>query len=86
MDEHRLHDQGKSFVVKDGATLLSIKDLYGHLSTISDEHFRHHVNEHKNDFAIWVEDAHADKFLAAELRRSPSKDEMRKVLFIAMFR
>jgi 3-deoxy-D-manno-octulosonate 8-phosphate phosphatase KdsC-like HAD superfamily phosphatase len=86
MDEHKLKDKAKTFIVKDGTALESIKDLYGHLSIITEEHFRHHVNEQKNDFAIWIEDAHGDKFLAAAVRQSPTKEGMRKVMFIAMFR
>ena len=85
MDEHKLKDKKKAFIVKDGTTLQSVKDLYGHLAIISDEHFKHHVNEKKNDFAVWIEDVHGDKFIAAAVRRARSKEEVRKAVFIALF-
>ena len=66
--------------------LNSIKDLYGALSAISDEHFRHHVDDQKNDFAAWIEHAHGDKFLAAAMRQTKHKHEMQKIVFMAMFK
>jgi hypothetical protein len=86
MDEHKLHDKDKAFIVKDGTKLHSIKDLYGHLAIIADDAFTHHVSEEKNDFASWIEHAHQDKFLAQAIRRGATKEEMRKTIFIAMFR
>jgi hypothetical protein len=86
MDEHRLHDKKEDFTLKGGTTLHSLKDLYGALSTMSEEEFTHHVNEHKNDFASWIEHSHGDKFLAQQLRQAQSKEEMQKAIFISMFR
>jgi len=86
MDEHKLHDNAKAFVVKDGAHLHSLKDLYGHLNTITDAHFNHHVNAERNDFADWVEHALGDKFLAMAMRQTRTKDDMRKAVFISMFK
>jgi hypothetical protein len=86
MDERKVKDKNKDFVVKDGTTLHSVKDLYGHLSVIKDEDFAHHVNEQRNDFAGWVETAVGDKFLAAAMRRAHDKSEMQRTLFMAMFR
>jgi hypothetical protein len=85
MDERKA-DAGKDFVLKDGTKLHSLKDLYGHLSTITDADFRHHVNEQKNDFASWVEHAHGDKYLAQSLRQAKSKEEIQKIIFIALFK
>jgi hypothetical protein len=86
MDEHRLHGKDHDFVTKGGATLHSLKDLYGVLSTMPEEEFAHHVTEGKNDFAAWVEHSHGDKFLAQQLRQAKSKEEMQKAIFISMFR
>jgi hypothetical protein len=83
MDERKVKDV---FVLKDGTKLHSLKDLYGHLSTISEEDFSHHVNEQKNDFAAWIEHTHRDKFLAQSIRQAKSKEEMQKQIFISMFR
>jgi hypothetical protein len=84
MDTRKIAKE-KAFIVNDGTTLYSIKDLYGHLSVIKDADFSHHVGEGKNDFAVWIEDAHGDKFLAAAVRRAKDKSEMQKALFVAMF-
>jgi hypothetical protein len=86
MDEHRLHGYNEDFITKDGAKLHSLKDLYGHLSVMPEEEFRHHVNEHKNDFAAWVEHSHGDKFLAQAVRQAKTKEEVQKAIFIALFR
>lgn len=86
MDTHKLKDKSQAFVLKDGTSLHSLKDLYGHLSTISDEDFKHHVNEQKNDFASWVEHSHNDKFLAQHMRQTISRQDMQKAVFMAMFK
>jgi hypothetical protein len=86
MDKHRLKDEKEDFTLRDGTKLHSLKDLYGYLSTMSDADFSHHVTEHKNDFASWVEHSHKDKSLAQALRHAKSKEEMQKAIFIAMFR
>jgi hypothetical protein len=85
MDEHKIAKE-KAFVVRDGTTLHSLKDLYGHLAVIKDEDFRHHVNEQKNDFAAWIEHVHGDRFLAASARRANTKEELQRTIFISMFR
>jgi hypothetical protein len=86
MDERRIENANFAFQTRDGARLESVKDLYGHLSAITDEAFAHHVQEGKNDFASWVEHAHNDKFLAAAIRRAKTKEEMRKMIFVGLFR
>jgi hypothetical protein len=86
MDEHHIKDKSKAFVTRSGTQLHSLKDLYGHLSTISDEEYSHHVNAERNDFASWVEHVHGDRFLAQAMRRARSKEELQKAVFISMFR
>ena len=85
MDPHHLQDKSKAFVTKQGTRLESVKDLYGHLAIITDEEFAHHVTIERNDFALWVENVHGDKFLAATMRRHTKKEELRKAIFIALF-
>lgn len=84
MDERKVQNQ--DFITRDGTKLASLKDLYGHLSAMSEDEFRHHVHEQRNDFASWVEHSHGDKFLAQSLRQSKSKEDMQKMIFIALFR
>ena len=86
MDTHKLKDDSKEFVLKNGTKLNSLKDLYGALSIISDDDFSHHVNETKNDFAIWIEHAHGEKFLAAAMRQTKHRHDLQKVVFMALFK
>jgi hypothetical protein len=86
MDTHKLKDEHHDFVLKNGTKLHSLKDLYGELSTMTDDTFNHHVSEIKNDFASWIEHSHEDKSLAYTLRHAKTRDEMRKAIFMAMFK
>lgn len=85
MDERKITDENQAFILE-GTRLHSLKDLYGALSDMSEDKFRHHVNERKNDFATWVEHTHGDKHLAQQMRQAESKEHMQKMMFIAMFR
>jgi hypothetical protein len=85
MDTHKIKDASKSFVTKSGLHLHSLKDLYGQLSVMTEEEYRHHVTEQKNDFAAWVEHSHDDKFLAQKLRQAKTKEDAQKTVFMGMF-
>lgn len=63
------------FVLKGGEKLKSIKELASALEGMSEDVFRHHVTEVKNDFAKWVEDIFDEKKLAEEMRVVRSKME-----------
>lgn len=62
------------------------EELYAALDGMTDSDFSKHVTKERNDFASWVEHELGDKFLAASMRRATNKEEMRKTLFVAMFR
>jgi len=55
------------FVLGNGGVLKDIKELAECIDHLSDDEFRHHVNEQKNDFANWVRDVFDEKILADEL-------------------
>ena len=74
----------RSFKVKDGTVLHNLQELYDHLAVINDFDFKHHFEN--DDFADWVEHGLNDKFLAASMRRATTKEELRKAIFVAMFR
>lgn len=57
------------FVLANGQKLKDLKELTEALEKIPDEVFRHHVNETKNDFSIWVKDILKEDFLADELKK-----------------
>ena len=63
------------FVVADGKKLKNIIELADALEIMSEEIFRHHVNEAKNDFAAWVKDVFYDHSLAEDLSRAKNRLE-----------
>ena len=63
------------FVVADGKKLKNIIELADALETMSEEIFRHHVNEFKNDFGAWVKDVFYDHSLAEDIYRAKNRFE-----------
>ena len=63
------------FVVADGRKLKNIIELADALETMSEEIFRHHVNEARNDFSTWVKDVFYDHSLAEDISRAKNRLE-----------
>ena len=63
------------FVVADGRKLKNIIELADALETMSEEIFRHHANEFKNDFSNWVKDVFYDHSLAEDISRAKNRLE-----------
>ena len=63
------------FVVADGRKLKNIIELADALETMSEEIFRHHANEYKNDFSNWVKDVFYDHSLAEDISRAKDRLE-----------
>ena len=63
------------FVVADGRKLKNILELADALETMSEEIFRHHANEFKNDFSNWVKDVFYDPGLAEDISRAKNRLE-----------
>ena len=68
------------FVVADGKKLKNIMDLADALETMSEEIFRHHANEFRNDFSSWVKDVFYDHSLAEDISRAKNKLETQIVI------
>lgn len=66
---------GSRFMLKDGAVLSSVRELYRSLKSMDDEVFSHHVREGRNDFGNWVKDVFRDYQLANDLFASKTKSE-----------
>ena len=60
--------EDEHFRTVDGRILKSVRELVMLLETYRDEHFTHHVNEHRNDFAAWIEHSVKDGKLAERIR------------------
>lgn len=63
------------FIVADGRKLKNVIDLADALETMSEEIFRHHANELKNDFSSWVRDVFYDHSLAEDISRAKNRLE-----------
>ncbi len=61
--------EDKRFVLNDGRILKDLKELADALEHMSDDVFRHHVNESKNDFGNWTKDVLLEKELAEDLQK-----------------
>lgn len=64
------------FWLMDGTIIKNLNELYETMQRISDDVFRYHVNEQKNDFYNWVKDVHQDKKLAESLLKAKTREEM----------
>lgn len=69
-----------------GTSVANREELYDALGSMKDGDFSKRCAGERNDFATWVEHELGDKFLAASMRRAKTREEMRKALFVAMFR
>lgn len=70
----------RHFVVADGRKLKNIIELADALETMSEEIFRHHANEFKNDFSAWVKDVFYEHSLAEDISRAKNKFETQIVI------
>lgn len=69
-----------AFVLADGRKLKSLFDLMHSFRDMSEEVFRHHVNDMRNDFSNWVHDVFEEPELAEELKKINNKLEAEVVL------
>jgi hypothetical protein len=67
--------EDKVFWCYGGETFKNLHDLASALERMSDEAFKHHVTEHKNDFSNWVMDVFGDTTLAKQLSKATDKNK-----------
>lgn len=75
----------KYFVLCDGRKLKSGKELADTLQFISDDMFKYHVTDTKNDFANWINDVFGEPELAKKIRTIRNKMEVSVELYRYMF-
>ncbi|MBW2984416.1 hypothetical protein KY361_04830 [Candidatus Woesearchaeota archaeon] len=63
------------FVLADGKRLKSLYDLASALGKMTEDTFKHHVNEARNDFSNWVNDVFKMPDLAKEISAMNNKVE-----------
>jgi len=71
-------DPNYTFKLHLGAEIRSLNELSEVLEVITEESFRHHVNEHKNDFARWILDVIKDRELFNQINHLKSRHEIKK--------
>ena len=73
--QRRLADvlDDKRFWCQDGKAVRNLKELRKSLIDISDETFRYHVSEGKNDFSKWIREVVGDNKLANDLSKAKSR-------------
>lgn len=75
----------KYFVLCDGRKIKSGKELADTLQLISDDMFKYHVTDTKNDFANWINDVFGEPDLAKKIRTIRNKMEVSVELYRHMF-
>ena len=71
----------KVFVLVNGHRVKNVKELADVIERIEDHVFEHHVNEDKNDFAVWLKDVFEEIGLAEELAKIKDKKHVQLVLY-----
>jgi len=62
----------KRFWCQDGKVVKNLKELQEVLNGMSDETFRYHSREDRNDFSNWIRDVVRDEKLARDLSKARS--------------
>ncbi len=68
------------FYLGDGRKLKSVFELVDALEHMSEDLFKEHVNEIKNDFSSWINDVFSEPNVAKEIKKMKDKIETQKVL------
>ena len=69
------------FVLLGGHKIKNVKDLADALEMIDEHHFKHHVNDNKNDFANWIRDVFEEFDLAEKVKTAKNKDHTRLIIY-----
>ena len=80
METQNTIDESKHFWFADGRKAASLDDMKNIIKDITEDTFRFHVNDNKNDIAEWIKNVIKDKGLSEKLKKSTSHAEHIKVL------
>ncbi len=73
-------EETESFITKDGNEIKSLEHLLETLNNISEENFKFHVNEYKNDYRDWVKYSVKDETLALELSKTQELEKTKEIV------
>ncbi|MBU1199328.1 MAG: hypothetical protein KKF46_03435 [Nanoarchaeota archaeon] len=68
------------FKLRNGQELKNLNDLRKNISYMQDADFEHHVNEEKNDFAMWVNEALENPEIYEKIKDIKNKKELEEAL------
>jgi hypothetical protein len=68
------------FILGNGGVIKNIKELAEIIEHLSDDEFRYHINDKKNDFANWIKDIFDEKELANKLFATKDKKDTQIIL------
>lgn len=71
---------GYCFYVHEGPVVSNLAELLSVVEGIEDEQFFHHVNDERNDFALWIDAVLSDGVCARKLEKARTKDATVQVL------
>jgi hypothetical protein len=72
--------QEMEFYLSDGRRLKSVFELVDALEHMSEDMFKEHVNEMKNDFSSWMSDVFKEPNIAKEMKKIQDRIETQKML------
>ena len=72
--------QEKRFWCSDEQVLKNLPELKVALEQMSEETFRYHSNEFRNDFSNWVRDVIGEEKLSRDLQKSATRAQAAKVI------
>ena len=72
--------EDKRFWCYDGRVFKSLQELEAAFNEMTEETFRYHSNETKNDFSNWVRDVIGDEKMALDLQKSTSAAKAAKIV------
>jgi hypothetical protein len=69
------------FVFVSGQKIKNVKELADTLEMIDEQHYKHHANEYKNDFANWINNVFEEFDLAEKVKTAKDKNHARLIIY-----
>jgi hypothetical protein len=72
--------EDKRFLLNDGRSLRTIRELQDVLGDMDNSVFQHHVNPERNDFSNWIKDVFNEAPLAAKIAKMENRFNMKDTI------
>jgi hypothetical protein len=77
---YTITDPKKYFWLGNNTVIRNLFELSDALKVIDDKTFEKHVNDKKNDFALWAEENYKNEHLTERIQRAKTKEQMIEIL------